>query len=299
MSIDYYSLNDSVNIISKDFLKNIINIYGLEMPKEKLELLNALLKKDFINVNDYSEDDLSFFGEYSNIPTAHGGKVKGDGNIYIYPYKFSDKNKSSNLAAYRIIKNDLLAHEIFHYVISISSYHVSEDKLNLFLKENNFEDKEKAIKGLSHFMSEGFVQLYADDYALKSGLEKPKSNYNQNMEFVKNILMSMKEPSASIAFNLDYIDILNKAKEDSNIDFVDKYINLMDDNYKLKVIIEEVKRDLGSEFDTSNQFNKLVILNRDDRINYIKNFIVKNSNNKEKLMNLLNEYDNNEYKKTK
>lgn len=106
------------------------------------------------------------------IPSAHGGRTKEDDKIHIYPYtkSFSDcKNEEEIL---KLCIDNIIIHEIFHY----------------FIRPNLSNESDTMKEEFGHFITEGLVQNYAEEFAKKYRLGNPKSNYDKNVEFAKQLI---------------------------------------------------------------------------------------------------------------
>lgn len=81
----------------------------------------------------------------------------------------------------KIIKScidDIIVHELFHYIIRSD---VSEKDLQLM-------DSPQLHQDFQHFIAEGLVQTYAEEFSQKHGLNIPKSNYGKNTIFARELL---------------------------------------------------------------------------------------------------------------
>lgn len=183
MNINYEKMQQSINEYGQYILNCIKNQYGFSMTPDQLKNLDDLLDTEFIVIEKPTKEDVEFFSKqagitnpkyYSSeyIPSAHGGRTKEDNKIHIYPYtkSFSDcKNEEEIL---KLCIDNIIIHEIFHYFI-----------------RPNLNDESDTIKDeFGHFITEGLVQHYAEEFAKKYRLGNPKSNYGKNVEFVKQLI---------------------------------------------------------------------------------------------------------------
>lgn len=185
VEINYDKIQKSVNEYGSYILSCIKNQYGNSLTQEQLENINNLLNTQFIIIEKPSNEDIEFFSKQAGIddpkkysisyvPSAHGGRTKGDNKIHIYPYTESFNNCKTNDEIIKSCVDSIIVHEIFHYFI----------RPNL----SNTNDTLKAQFG--HFLTEGLVQYYTEEFAKKYRLGDPKANYGKNVEFAKKLISS-------------------------------------------------------------------------------------------------------------
>lgn len=161
-------LNEKLNLLSKKVLAQILIDYSDSLNIAQKERLNALLSKDFVNVEVDSQRYITEKlknKEDLTIPLAHGGRTFGDDVIHFYPFILNDKDSIEENCS------EVLIHEIFHY----------------FLRPEKLEDNDV----LSSFITEGLTDMYTrdfcsrhpDDFSYKAG-----SNYGKNVLFVRDLL---------------------------------------------------------------------------------------------------------------
>ena len=185
MNINYDKIQQSINEYGNYILTCIKNQYGNSLTQEQLQSINNLLNTQFIIIEKPSNEDIEFFSKqdgidnpenYSvnHVPSAHGGRTKGDNKIHIYPYSKSFSDCKTDDEIIKSCVDSIVIHEIFHYFI----------RPNLSNNNDTLKDK------FGHFITEGLVQYYAEDFAKKYRLSDPKSNYGKNVEFVKKLIAS-------------------------------------------------------------------------------------------------------------
>ena len=189
VDIDYEKMNNSINEFGKNVLHCIKIQYGSSLTQAQLEHIDRLLETDFIVVEKPNDEDIEFFSKQDGItnpskysikyvPSAHGGRTKGDDKIHIYPYTKSFSKCTSFEEIIKQCFDDIVVHEIFHYFIRPD------------LSFQNNENVDVVKEEFGHFLTEGLVQYYAEKFANNNGLVNPKSNYNKNVVFVQKLLSS-------------------------------------------------------------------------------------------------------------
>lgn len=185
MNIDYEKIQQSINEYGKYILNCIKNQYNSSLTQEQLQNIESLLNTEFIVIEKPTKEDIEFFSkqagitnpeDYSSkyIPSAHGGRTKEDNKIHIYPYTKSFSDCKSDEEIIQSCIDSIVVHEIFHY----------------FIRPNLSNESETIKDEFGHFITEGLVQHYAEEFAKKYRLGNPKSNYGKNVEFVKQLITS-------------------------------------------------------------------------------------------------------------
>ena len=183
--MDYSKIQNSIDEYGLYIINCIRNEYGNSLTKEQLQMIEELSKNSFIVIERPSEEDIEFFSKQAGIqnpenysadyiPSAHGGRAKGDNKIHIYPYTKAFSDCKSDDEIIRSCIDNIVVHEIFHY----------------FIRPNLSNDSESIKDEFGHFITEGLVQLYAEEFAKKHRLGNPKSNYDKNVEFAKELISS-------------------------------------------------------------------------------------------------------------
>lgn len=184
MAIDYEYIDKKLNLEASNIVHNIIEKFSDSLSPEILSRLPKNLDK-IIVVEKPTKEDIERFSQEAGItnpqqfsqdyvPSAHGGRAKNDGLIHIYPYAKTFGNLSDD----EIVKtcvNDIITHEIFHYFIRPDMKQSNDPVTSLF----------------SSFITEGLVQLYAEEYQQSLGLPLPKSNYGQNVLVAKDLILGL------------------------------------------------------------------------------------------------------------
>ena len=243
MIIDYEKISNEINIYGREVLKNIQKEYSYSLTNEQKKLINEFLNDDFIIINTPSEEDNKFFK--GNIPPAHGGRTKSDNKIHIYPYTKEFINFKSNEEMTNFIKDNIIVHEIFHYFI-----------------RPKYEQEE-----LGHFITEGLVQYYTEKYSDKYNLVKPKSNYDENVEFAKVLISSLNKNEIDkkiFTYNLE--QLIDESKENKLFQEKLKEFNC---NKKLHDKITSLIKTIGNELVENNQNKEEEIINYYSKINNI------------------------------
>ena len=218
MNIDYNKIQTNLNTKTKEILNQISGQYFNAMTDEQLYTIEWLLTQpNAIIVNSPNEQDLEFFNkqegilnkedyDIANVPSAHGGRTKEDNLIHVYPYAKSYSNCKNETEIIDSIQNDILVHEIFHYFIRPN------------IENTNDPEKEK----FSHFLTEGLVQYYAEEFSQNNNLNKPYSNYQTNVKFAADLIGSLnntlsKEEIDKCMFTLNYEQLLELSPKGSEL----------------------------------------------------------------------------------
>lgn len=211
MELDYQKISKQVNEFGKYIITCIKNEYAHSLTDEQNALINVLEQQQFIVVDAPNEQDIEFFSrqngidnpkdfDISEVPSAHGGRTKGDNKIHIYPYS-KDFSKCKNTEEIiNVCVNDLITHEIFHYFI-----------------RPNVETKEGTVEhDFGSFLTEGLVQLYSKRFAGLHRFSQPQSNYIKNVAFAQQLLDSCSELSDKerdkLVFQKAYVEMLQASK---------------------------------------------------------------------------------------
>lgn len=148
--IEYVKLSEMFNDYAINKLYDILEKYGIHASKETIEdLENKIINNKIIIINHPSIEDNKRFN--NDIPIAHGGRVKEDGLIHIYPYVACQNVFNTKELFQHIIDNGIITHEIFHYFIHLDN--------------ENIDDQEK--ESFIHFINEGLVQSYTEEHEKK------------------------------------------------------------------------------------------------------------------------------------
>ncbi len=243
MNLNYEKIQQSINEYGQYILNCIKNQYSFSMTHEQLKNIDDLLGTEFIVIEKPTKEDVEFFSKqagitnpkyYSSeyIPSAHGGRTKEDNKIHIYPYtkSFSDcKNEEEIL---KLCIDNIIIHEIFHY----------------FIRPNLNDESDKMKTEFGHFITEGLVQYYAEQFAQKYRLGNPKSNYDKNVEFVKNLIASFPNTLTQvqvdkIIFTYNQDELLNMA-HNGNLMY-QEYIDEFQFKKEVSSLITIIGRDIG------------------------------------------------------
>lgn len=223
-NIDYEQIKVSLNQYGNEIMSMIKQQYGYSISN-----LENIPDKDFIVVEQPNNADIEFFsrqngfenpGKFniSNVPSAHGGRTKGDGKIHIYPYSAKAFGKCTSTE--EIIgkcKQDIIIHEIFHY----------------FIKPKIDYPKDSVEAEFGHYITEGIVQGYAESFAINNNLPIPKSNYNKNVIMAAELLNNMPEGTDInfMVFNESFTDLIKKSTKGKVL--ISRYIE--DKNFYNKI----------------------------------------------------------------
>ena len=245
MSIDYEKIQQSINEYGKYILNCIKNQYSSSLTGEQLKNIEELLNTQFIIIEKPSNEDIEFFSkqvgitnpeEYSvdYIPSAHGGRAKGDNKIHIYPYtKAFETCKTDDEIVKTCIEN-IVVHEIFHYFI----------RPNLSNENESMKDK------FGHFITEGLVQYYTEEFAKKNRLGNPKSNYDKNVEFAKKLISSFPKNMTQtetdrVVFTYNQDQLLKLSQNGKEL--YDSYIENLIFQDKISSFIIEMGKEIGMD----------------------------------------------------
>ncbi len=182
MTIDYEYIDKQLNLEASKIIKNIISNFSNCLTPEIKKNLPQNLDK-FIIVEKPTKEDVERFSKEAgvkdpskygieHVPSAHGGRAKSDGLIHIYPYSQSFEKCKNNDEIINLCLNDIITHEIFHY----------------FIRPDNSIQNDPIKDEFSHYITEGLVQLYAEEYQLSQGKNKPYSNYDKNVQTAKQLI---------------------------------------------------------------------------------------------------------------
>lgn len=212
MNIDYEKIQQSINEYGQYILSCIKNQYGSSLTPEQLQNIESLLNKEFIVIEKPTKEDVEFFSKQAGvtnpkdysvdyIPSAHGGRTKEDNKIHIYPYTKSFSNCKNDEEIIQLCMDSIVVHEIFHY----------------FIRPNLSNEGETMKDEFGHFITEGLVQYYSEEFAKKYRLGNPKSNYGKNVEFVKQLIASFPDNLTQtqidkMIFTLNQDELLHMAK---------------------------------------------------------------------------------------
>jgi len=202
-------LQEYLNSRAKIYLNLIIKEFG-NLPikdengrvissAEELNLSDMIVvhKDDFHLQEQYKKD-----GNVMNTPLAHGGRVFNDGKIHFYPCILNVSSFED--IAYQC--ESILIHELFHYFIRPQ-----------YINEENFPE----LAGVTNFIGEGLVDMYALDFMKRYNLfqkdesenrRKYNSEYARNVLYVRDLLnstISNLELRNKIVFNAGIEDFLN------------------------------------------------------------------------------------------
>ena len=303
MEINYDKVRKVINDYGSYIITSIKNQYYSSLSDEQRKMIDDLSKYSFIVLDEPSIKDTEFFSKQAGItdpsmysekyvPSAHGGRTKEDNKIHIYPYSKSFEKCNSDDEIIKSSIEDIVVHEIFHYFIRPN------------IKSTDIEKEE-----FGHFLTEGLVQHYAEEFAKNNRLGTPHSNYGKNVEFAKKLLSSYgsndidkivfsgddilsKSPIGEELFNeyksdktfrdnisslvIDMCISMGMNPDDKNIKSYIKYYNDLDTK-------EDVVKDLKSKVDTFFNNNEELRNTFNNRLNDI--YLGKTSDNSEILYN--------------
>ncbi len=196
MSIDYDKVQNSINEYGKYILTCMKNEYGSSLTSEQLSLIDNLLETQFIIMEKLTKEDVEFFSKQDgvndpekfsseHIPSAHGGRTKGDNKIHIYPFSKSFSNCRNDDEIIKSCIDSLVVHEIFHY----------------FIRPTISQKTELLNDEFSHFMTEGLVQLYAEKFAENHRMGESKSNYGKNVDAAKLLISGFSSELTEVQIN--------------------------------------------------------------------------------------------------
>lgn len=247
MNIDYGKIQQSINEYGQYILNCIKNQYGSSLTKEQLQNIESLLNTEFIVIETPTKEDVEFFSKQAGItnpedyspeyiPSAHGGRTKEDNKIHIYPYTKSFNNCKTDEEIIQSCIDSIVVHEIFHY----------------FIRPNLSNENETIKDEFGHFITEGLVQHYAEEFAKKYRLGNPKSNYGKNVEFVKQLIDSFPKNLTQaqidqIIFTYNQDELLGVAKN-GNLMY-QEYVDYLQFNEDISSFITIMGIDIGIDKD--------------------------------------------------
>lgn len=255
MNINYEKIQQSIKEYGQYILNSIRNQYSSSLTKDQLQTIDELLNMDFIVIEKPSLEDIAFFSKqegitnhenYSSeyIPSAHGGRTKGDNKIHVYPYSKAFNNCKSDDEIINFCIENIIIHEIFHYFIRPN------------VMDNNDVEKEE----FGHYLTEGLVQLYTEEFAKKNNLGNPKSNYNKNVSFAKKLISSFpnsltKNQINKIIFSLDQNEMLAISQNGESL--YNDYISEINFHQNITSFITKMGNSIG--MNTNNDKLKSII----------------------------------------
>lgn len=245
MSIDYDKIQQSINEYGNYILNCIKNQYSSSLTGEQFQNIEELLNIQFIVIEKPSNEDIEFFSEQAGvtnpedysvdyIPSAHGGRAKGDNKIHIYPYTKAFETCKTDDEIIKSCIDNIVVHEIFHYFI----------RPNLSNENETMKDK------FGHFITEGLVQYYTEEFAKKHRLGNPKSNYDRNVEFAKKLISSFpnnltQSQIDNIIFTYNQDQLLELSKNGKQL--YDSYIENLIFQDKISSFIIEMGKEIGMD----------------------------------------------------
>ena len=287
MSIDYEKIQQSINEYGKYILNCIKNQYSSSLTLEQLKNIEELLNTQFIIIEKPSEDDIEFFSKQAGItnpedysidyiPTAHGGRAKEDNKIHIYPHTKAFETCKTDDEIIKTCIDNIVVHEIFHY----------------FIRPNLSNENETMKDEFGHFITEGLVQYYTEEFAKKYRLGNPKSNYDRNVEFAKKLISSFpnnltQSQIDNIIFTYNQDQLLELSQNGKEL--YDSYIENLIFQDKIFTFIIEMGKEIG--MDINDEKLKGIIRhykkmdNRDEILNELYKGIEVTFNNNELLKN--------------
>ncbi len=276
--------------------------YRSSLSVEQINLIDKLIAEPFIVVDKPTQDNIEFFSKqegitdsnnYSTkyIPSAHGGRTKGDNKIHIYPFAKSLESCTSNEEIINTYLDNIIVHEIFHYFI-----------------RPNINDNSVVNDDFMHFITEGLVQLYAEDFSKKNRLNIPKSNYNKNVNAASELITNFpsqlsKNKVNTLIFNSSVDDLLLLSNKGNIV------LKQFNDNKlfksKLNNFLINVGKELGMAPDSEELKGIIKHYSKIDDINFINqeltslisNNFINDDNKKNEFIYELNSFNN--YDKTK
>lgn len=274
MNINYEKIQQSINEYGQYILNCIKNQYSSSLTQEQLQNIENLLSTEFIVIEKPTKEDIEFFSKQDGItnpedysaeyiPSAHGGRAKGDNKIHIYPYtkSFSDCKNDEEIIQSCI--DSIVVHEIFHY----------------FIRPNLSNESETIKDEFGHFITEGLVQHYAEEFAKKYRLGNPKSNYGKNVEFVKQLIASFPDNLTQaqidrIIFTYNQDELLKISK---NRDLMyQEYVDVLKFKEDISSFITTMGVDMGMDKDDKNLKDIIRHYKKIDDINIIFDDLSKN-----------------------
>lgn len=274
MNINYEKIQQSINEYGQYILNCIKNQYSSSLTQEQLQNIENLLSTEFIVIEKPTKEDIEFFSKQDGItnpedysaeyiPSAHGGRAKGDNKIHIYPYtkSFSDCKNDEEIIQSCI--DSIIVHEIFHY----------------FIRPNLSNESETIKDEFGHFITEGLVQHYAEEFAKKYRLGNPKSNYGKNVEFVKQLIASFPDNLTQaqidrIIFTYNQDELLKISK---NRDLMyQEYVDVLKFKEDISSFITTMGVDMGMDKDDKNLKDIIRHYKKIDDINIIFDDLSKN-----------------------
>ena len=274
MNINYEKIQQSINEYGQYILNCIKNQYSSSLTQEQLQNIENLLSTEFIVIEKPTKEDIEFFSKQDGItnpedysaeyiPSAHGGRAKGDNKIHIYPYtkSFSDCKNDEEIIQSCI--DSIVVHEIFHY----------------FIRPNLSNESESIKDEFGHFITEGLVQHYAEDFAKKYRLGNPKSNYGKNVEFVKQLIASFPDDLNQtqidkIIFTYNQDELLKIAKN-GNLMY-QEYVDALQFKEDISSFITTMGIDMGMDKDDEKLKDIIRHYKKVDDVNIIFDELSKN-----------------------
>lgn len=274
MNINYEKMQRSVNEYGRYILNCIKKQYGFSLTQEQLQNIESLLSTKFIVIEKPTQEDIEFFSKQAGItnpedyspeyiPSAHGGRIKEDNKIHIYPYtKFFNDCKTDEEIIQSCL-DSIVVHEIFHY----------------FIRPNLSNESETIKDEFGHFITEGLVQYYAEEFSKKYRLGNPKSNYGKNVEFVKQLISSFSDNFTQsqidkIIFTYNQDELLNITK--NGILMYEEYVDDFQFKKDISSFITIMSMDMGMDKNEKKLKDIIRHYKKSDDVNVIFNDLSKN-----------------------
>ena len=212
---DYKYIEDQVIPVAKKIFMEIYMSLGPYIKKDgfkgadKIKNLEAKFKfnedgifegiSNVVIVERPTEENIEFFKKRNEIaPPGHGGRAKNDGIIHLYPYSDALKDVKNVDQIIEILLKKIVIHEILHFYFMPDKY-----------------DKENAEYGdeawFGHYLTEGIVQYYTEEYMKTAGYGNPQTGYIEQVQMVKDIVNDLKEQGKNyteVLVNCDQISLL-------------------------------------------------------------------------------------------
>ena len=248
----YEELEEKLNEEAKKILFLIKQDYYTYMSEKKKALINMLIERDNIVVNQ----GVSI---YKDNTFAHGGRTLRDDKIHFFP---DVRNFMSNDELLVKCKN-LLPHELFHFFLQPD--------------EIKFYKTERKKKIMAEAYTEGLVEKETRRFCKRhSEISFERSNYGANISFVNSIQRQLHADSLDIIFSEnDYLknigtyekiyDNIENRKKDA-IDRIKKLSKQLPENLrhsfyeKARTLVLQDENVTRYDLDTTKLYTDSVIL---------------------------------------
>jgi len=243
--IDYIKISEILNEKCKRIIQLIELDYGKFMSYENKCFLKTLESRNNIEINKPEETKINGISIPEEDTFAYGGRTFSDNRIHFFLYRLKNQYDTQE---YIKICEQVMIHEIFHYFIRPDIVKIGQ---------NTWHGNE--IEELSHFFTEGLVELFAREFYKKhmDEFEFEMANYGYNVLFAQRVLDNIIFEQNVAAFNMDILEIFKSQKSNSKEDFIQLYHQIKRSCAQMEQLVMEIAQDYKPT--NSKEFAKSLI----------------------------------------